>query len=210
MLCKMKTFASLLFSLVVLLYSDCHAATSAKVVCVRGDGSILVRAKCRKGEKLLSSVTLNQSIASSQDAAGPQGVPGIQGVVGAVGPIGVQGPQGPAGVVGIKGAPGQVDFSGCRMTGQDYRSNFFTPSNPILYAEVFCNQFTEYLLQDESVVNFYPDSAGTKVALQGRLTYQQNVGGDTREYGVGVYANRFSIVGTGAFEFYVRGVCCPR
>lgn len=190
--------------------ADCFAASAARKVCVKSDGSILVKAKCKKGETLLSSASLNKTIATSQDAAGPSGSPGVTGIKGITGNIGVAGPQGAQGVVGPKGAPGQINFSACRLTTQAYDTNFQVPSNPVLYAEVSCNPNTEYILEDESIVSIFPDSAGTKVVLQGRLPFHQNINGDVREYAVGIFANRFATGGSGIYELLVRAVCCPR
>lgn len=188
-----------------------HAvAASSKKLCVDQAGKIFVRGKCKKGETLFSAVSLNQSIASSQDAAGPAGLQGESGGKGDIGPVGPEGPQGAQGAVGEKGAPGELNFNGCRITSEGYDSNALNTTNSVLYAEVFCNPNTEYLLEDESRVNFLPGSVGSRAVLQGRLPYHHSVNGDEREYGVGIYANRFLVVGPGLFELIVRGVCCPR
>lgn len=196
--------------MITISVTEVFAASAAKNVCVKGDGTIFVRAKCRKGEKVLSSLSLNQSIATSQEAAGPAGPQGVVGAPGNTGSSGNPGPQGVQGVTGVKGAPGQINFDGCYLTSVDYKSNFPNPSNSVLYAEAYCNPSTEYLLMDDSRVNLFPDSVGSKVALQGRLPFYQVINGDEREYAVGIYANRFQTVGMGIFELQVRGICCPR
>ena len=205
----MRTFIFVVILLFNFSSVEARAATSAKKVCVNSTGVIAIKSKCKKGEKLLSALTLNQTISVSPEAAGPIGPQGAIGIQGEIGPIGT-GLPGIQGVQGIKGVKGQIDLSACRITTAASDSNFFNFSNAILYAEVFCSPSTEFILEDESKVSFFPGSEGTRVALQGRSTYTQNIGGDVRDYGVGIYANRFLTVGTGAFQFSVRAVCCPR
>lgn len=201
----------LILSLIFIYFFDIsvlHAATSAKKVCVNAKGAILIRTKCRSGEKLLSTLTLNQTIASSQDAAGLAGPQGIAGIEGVAGPVG---PSGPVGIQGGKGADGQLNLSACRVVDNGYDTNFSNPSNSILYAEVFCNPSTEFLLEEDSRVDtIFQESSGTRAALQGRFPYFQTINGDVKEYGVGVFANRFLTVGNGILELKVRAVCCPR
>lgn len=212
MLRKVKASSLLLLFLTpFFVVVDASAAKSAaKNVCVKSDGSIFVRPKCKRKEVVLSSITLNQTIANSQDAAGPAGPVGATGVVGSKGATGATGPQGGPGAIGAKGPRGEVNFDACRLTSQSFTSNFLTPNNSVLYAEVYCGQYTEYLVEDEAVVSLFPDSTGTKVVLQGRLPYHETVGGDKREYAVGYYANRFTIVGSGVYSLSVRAFCCPR
>lgn len=188
------------------------AATITKKLCVNSKGVIQIRSSCKKSEKVFTTTTLNQMIPSSLEAAGPAGAAGPEGPQGIAGAMGAQGAQGIQGVPGVKGGKGITNLAACRVSsaGDSYKTNFANPANGALYAEVYCNQYTEFVLEDEYRVNLIPGSAGTDVAIQGRDPYVQNVNGDTREYAVGVYANRINIGGQGIFELIVRAVCCPR
>jgi hypothetical protein len=166
---------------------------------IKKNGSLGVRtSRCGKGEKRVAMKDLIQQAVTSSTFTGQAG------------PQGPQGPQGSQGVPGLKGEPGQLNLSACRVTPLSYVLNFINSGNSILYAEVFCDPNNELLLEDEAKVSIFSNSTGTKAALQGRLTYTQNVGGDTRDCGIGIYANRFATVGQGAFDLSLRGLCCPR
>jgi Collagen triple helix repeat (20 copies) len=240
MLHKVNSVIPLLaFALLVPLHEAVSAAP-AKSVCIKSDGSIQIRLRCKKNERTLTALELNNIISSSNGAAGPVGSEGPAGAEGPVGPTGPVGPAGPvgqsgpvgsAGVVGLKGSvgptgasgaqgqqgiqgvkgpPGQLDLSGCRVTPSSFTSNFLSPANAVLYTEVYCNPTTEFLLEDDAVVAAFPGSEGTRSVIQWRLTYTQNVNGDIRDYGVGIYANRYLTVGQGILNLTVRGICCPR
>ena len=209
MLSKINFVSVSLLLLANALIADANAAPS-KSICVSAKGDITIKSKCSKKEKALSALVLNQEIATNQGAAGPAGAPGITGILGVTGSAGPVGQQGAQGTTGSTGAVGQLDFASCRLSSQGYDTNFFNSSNQILYAEAYCDENSEFLLLDESAVKFFPSATGSKSVLQGRFTYTKNIGGDTRDYGVGIYANRFLSVGDGAFELTVRAVCCPR
>lgn len=191
----------------VALLETADAATSGKSVCVNRKGAIVVRAKCKKREKTLSAASLSELISKSIDDAGligPQGSPGVQGATGPIGPLG------PQGIVGGKGPKGQIDLSACHVSSEGYSTNFFNTGNPVLYVEAGCHPTAEFLLEDEYRVTTFPGSSGTDVAIQARISFSQDVSGDTREYAVGIYANRVNVGGLGAFELIMRAICCPR
>lgn len=121
-------FASLLsvFSLSI-PFSEGFAAPRGQVVCLTSASELVVRSKCRAGEKRLDAVSiLNRQERDSTIAMGPQGPKGDTGLQGATGPqglTGLQGPkgdkgdtgsqgipglQGPQGIAGLQGAPGIV------------------------------------------------------------------------------------------------------
>ena len=244
MLCKMRNVFVILVIPTIALVSIPSSVLAAGKVCLSVNGEIVIRAKCKKAERLFSSEILRREIESTHalitgpigpsgaqgetgpigliGPIGPSGVAGEpgpsgeggatgdRGVIGENGPVGQPGPRGIQGPTGKKGEPGNINFNNCRVTGEAYTTNFSNPNNPILYAEVFCNQNTEFLFEDEARVRLFPNSVGTKVALQGRFPYYQNVQNDTREYGVGYYMNRFLVTGDGIYELFVRGICCPR
>lgn len=207
---KFLTFLLVTLSLFNIEVAFCAKKVAISKACVDANGVILIRSKCKKSEKLLSALMLNREISGSQALAGPTGSQGPEGITGDTGNVGLGGATGPQGIPGSKGVPGELSFSACRLTVEQYTTNFSNPANPILYAEVFCDENTEFLLADESRVFFFPASTGTKVALQARSPYYKTINGDEREYGVGIYANRTSSVGDGTYQFIVRGVCCPR
>lgn len=204
MLSKIVRIALLLIIVVSPLLPDANAATASKKLCVNKKGAITIKSTCSKGEKAISPKSFNQLLATVQDIAGPVGPQGV------IGPVGPAGPEGSQGVVGVKGPKGTLNLAACRVSTTGYASNFFTTSNPVLYAETYCNPSTEFILEDQYRVNVFPGSEGTDIAIQGRLPYYQTFGSDTREYGVGVYANRINISGSGAYEFLVNAICCPR
>ena len=215
MLPKIRIFIFAIILLVNFSSTEVQAATKAQKICVNSAGAIAIKSKCKKNEKLLSALTLNQTIATSQEAAGPIGIQGEAGPQGPTGPQGATGPignspQGPQGIQGAKGFRGQIDLSACRLTSEYYISNFPNENDAILYGEVSCNPNTEFLLEEESIVTPIFNSDGTRVALQGRFSDIQNVNGDIRVYKVGIFANRFLKVGKGYFDLRIRAVCCPR
>lgn len=191
-------------SQISLFLPEAMAATSAKKLCANSKGAIVIKSKCSKSEKSVSPSTFKQVLSTVDGLSGPAGVQGIEGSVGA------QGPQGSQGVPGVKGPKGTLNLAACRVTSEGYDSNFFNLSNPVLYAEAYCNPSTEFILEDEYKVIVFPGSVGTDIAIQARSPYHQTINGDTREYAVGVFANRINIVGNGAYELRVRAICCPR
>jgi len=190
-----------------MLPSSVYAATT-KQVCLTAKGALFVRSKCRRGEKVFSATTFNQTVQSSAQAAGPAGPIGVQGIQGVLGQLGLQGNQGPRGIAGIKGPKGTIDFSGCRIATAS-TSNFANPANPSTSTFVTCNPNTEFVYDDDYKITVVPFSTGTEVFIQSRISTTNTIAGDTREYQIDVQALRTTTVGSGIYILDLRAVCCP-
>lgn len=121
--------AFLLFGMnIFLILTRAEAADTFKL-CLKQDGQILGRKKCRRSETVIDNSVLTeltsvvvedhsgqpgaqgdtgpQGPKGDRGAAGPQGLQGVAGLNGAVGPRGEQGPVGPQGEQGPAGPQGK-------------------------------------------------------------------------------------------------------
>lgn len=113
----MRCLVTVLVFLLSLLLCPNLSFASRQKVCIKEDGSVVVKRKCRasKGLTELSLSVIATSINSipgskgeigPQGPAGPEGAQGPQGLSGADGAQGAQGPAGPQGAQGLQGSQG--------------------------------------------------------------------------------------------------------
>jgi hypothetical protein len=122
----MKKFAALLLSALIVtpslaLADHKHTPPKTRSICVKSDGTIVVRSHCRSNQTEVTDVGLLQAlllpnldlegIKGDQGPAGADGAPGAKGDTGATG---AQGPKGDTGATGAPGTPGAPGADGAR------------------------------------------------------------------------------------------------
>jgi hypothetical protein len=115
----MKKFYCSLLSLALFLPLFAQAQGRPKVICVKPDGTLAIRSRCRSTQTEITDVSLLQAlIAPGFDVKGEKGDKGDPGDSGPQGPqgdtgaVGPQGPQGPQGEKGDKGDTGDTGAQG--------------------------------------------------------------------------------------------------
>jgi hypothetical protein len=196
-------------ALAALLYfpADLAAETAVKPqkVCVSKTNELIVRARCKKGEKTLTRPAIDQKLNETVIAAAT-GPVGPIGPIGEIGPLGQTGPKGEAGGAGVKGAKGLIDFSGCRKVSAPREDNVDGSVEKISIS-ASCIPNVEFIYDDQYSINIFSNSVGTKAVVQSRAS--DSVAGDNRDYFVEYTMKRIASVGLGLYSVDLLVFCCP-
>ncbi len=168
-------------------------------ICVNETNELNVRARCKKGETILTGSALDQKLKESMIEVSSE-------QVGPIGPVGPLGAKGQAGNAGVKGEKGLIDFTGCRKYSPPAEDNT-NGSVDKLTISASCVPGVEFIYDDEYNVSIFNNSVGTKVVVQSRSIDSNN--GDNRDYFVEYTMNRIVSAGLGLYSAQLLVLCCP-
>ncbi len=149
------------------------AQSSPTVLCLKSDGSILIKNRRNCPRSMLPLTVENLSAAG---ARGPQGEDGEQGPIGATGATGLQGAQGPTGATGAQGIDGAFAIYGDGSEGNTTISS----TTSLAGANYQYDSFTLSSAATLTVASGTVIRASGNCAINGTINVQTGASGATR------------------------------